>query len=205
MAEYKQAIQKYLPSDAIDTVINWIYVYNFQLKITRERVTKLGDYRPPIGDSYHRISVNHNLNKYSFLITLVHEIAHLIVWRNHNNRVRPHGVEWKNEFRTLMGNFENKNIFPEDIANTLKEYLLKPHASSCANMKLSRVLINYDDKNNLDDVLLEDILENSLFRTKNGRTYKKQEKLRKRFKCICLNNNKLYLVHPMAKVIPVDK
>ena len=39
----------------------------------------------------HRISVNGNLNKYSFLITLIHELAHLLTFTQYKNRVDPHG------------------------------------------------------------------------------------------------------------------
>ncbi|HAD34265.1 MAG TPA: hypothetical protein DCF44_07170 [Chitinophagaceae bacterium] len=44
------------------------------------------------------MSVNGNLNSYHFLITLLHEIAHMLVWEQFRNRVKPHGLEWKHVF-----------------------------------------------------------------------------------------------------------
>ena len=62
---------------------------------TSERNSRYGDYTAPRNGQNHLITVNHNLNKYAFLITLVHEVAHLVTYNNHRHRVSPHGGEWK--------------------------------------------------------------------------------------------------------------
>jgi hypothetical protein len=48
----------------------WIIEFDFKLKITKERSTKLGDYTSPRDGLNHTITINHNLNQYSFFITL---------------------------------------------------------------------------------------------------------------------------------------
>jgi hypothetical protein len=45
------------------------------------RQTRHGDYRKGVNGK-HEITVNSNLNKYKFLITLIHEISHLVAFEN---------------------------------------------------------------------------------------------------------------------------
>ncbi len=147
----------------------------------------------------HRITVNHNLNKYSFLITLTHEVAHLIAWNKFQNRILPHGKEWKEEFRLLLLPFFTLKIFPEDVLKCLNHYSLNPKASSCTDLHLMKVLKKYDE--NSAYIHLEDIPAGSIFRLRNGREFIKGERLRKRFLCTNLKNRKEYLVSPVAEVI----
>src|SRR5690606_9575799 len=102
----------YIPEKAAPVIARWIDVYKIRLKISRRRSTKLGDYRPPQNGHMHRISVNGDLNPYAFLVTLVHEFAHLVTWNRHGPRVRAHGKEWKGVFRQMMQPFLDAGIFP---------------------------------------------------------------------------------------------
>jgi hypothetical protein len=61
---------------------------------------------------------------------------------------------------------------------------------------------NYDGPK--DYITLEEIPMESLFRIHNGVVFKKIEKLRKRYKCIRMDNRRVYVVSPMMKVIPVE-
>ena len=193
-------LKKYLPEKSVEQVFEWIKFYKIRLKITKQRSTKLGDYRPPILKPFHQISVNYNLNSYSFLLTLTHEIAHLIVWEKFKNKVKPHGNEWKQEFKLLMKPFVQTNIFPPDLHQVIINYLKNAKASSGSDLELTRQLRTYD-KNNHSALILEDLPIDSIFRINNGMKFKKGEKLRKRYACICLNNNKKYLINPLADVV----
>jgi len=193
-------LKKYLPEKSVEQVFEWIKFYKIRLKITKQRSTKLGDYKPPILKPFHQISVNYNLNSYSFLLTLTHEIAHLIVWEKFKNKVKPHGNEWKHEFKLLMKPFLQTNIFPADLQQVVINYLENAKASSGSDLELTRQLRTYD-KNNHSALILEDLPIDSIFRINNGMKFKKGEKLRKRYACICLNNNKKYLINPLADVM----
>lgn len=94
IAQYKAVLSKFLPEQSVHTIALWVRQYNFDLKITAGRSTKLGDYRSPFKGERHKITVNHNLNKYAFLITLVHEVADLTAFEKHSHRIKPHGEEW---------------------------------------------------------------------------------------------------------------
>ena len=194
------ALAAYLPEGALTPVLHYLSVYNIHLTITKARSTILGDYRHSLGDSYHRISVNGNLNNYAFLITLLHELAHLITFDEYRNRVAPHGKEWKLNYSKLLVDFIRLEIFPEDIRHALKNAVNNPAASSCSDEALMRVLRRYDaGKNNF--VLIEQLSEGSLFALKDGRVFRRGEKLRKRYKGLDIKTGQTYLFNALYEVL----
>jgi hypothetical protein len=201
MKSDKDILLKYLPEESVPTVLDWIGRYNLKLSISKSRVSKLGDYRPPVRQRHHSISVNYDLNKYHFLITFVHEFAHLITWEKYKGKVKPHGKEWKEEFKTLMQSFiDNENIFPEDIRNALIEFFNKP---SRIDTNLVRILKKYNLHSN--ETVLEDLPEGAVFKIYNGIVFQKQKKLRKRFRCKRLDDGRVYLVSPLMTVEVVEE
>ncbi len=194
-------LKKYIPEYAIPTIAVWIIEFDFKLKITKERSTKLGDYTSPRDGLNHVITVNHNLNQYSFFVTLVHEIAHLKTYNTHKNRVNPHGEEWKQSFRELMTPFLSTDHLPLDIIYALRKYLLNPAAASCSDVTLMRTLKLYDtDTSNAHLVLLEHLPYRTHFIFNGDRIFEKGEKLRKRFRCKEISTNSIYLFSPLAEV-----
>ncbi|MEO7523797.1 MAG: SprT-like domain-containing protein, partial [Ferruginibacter sp.] len=139
-------LKQYIPELGFDDVIYYIQHHKVQLTITRQRQTVLGDYRHAHNGNGHRISINGNLNKYSFLITLLHELAHLFTYERFGHRVQAHGKEWKDEFSKILVKFLSRDIFPPDIQNALLNTLRNPAASSCGDENLLRILRNYDVK-----------------------------------------------------------
>src|SRR5690606_8358424 len=73
-------LQRFLPEGTAETAYNWIQEYRFRFRISRSRNSRFGDYQSPPRGGIHKISVNHDLNKYAFLITFCHEVAHLVTW-----------------------------------------------------------------------------------------------------------------------------
>lgn len=202
MQDYSARLSKYMPAAAAPVIARWIADSGCQFRISRSRATKLGDYRPPFNSRGHRISVNHNLNPYAFLITTVHEFAHLATWERHRNRVRPHGPEWKMHFKRLMLPFLDGQIFPLDVDAALRRHINNPSAASCTDRKLMTVLRRY---NQVTEGLhtVESLSDGALFKLKNGRVFRKLAKLRVRHRCIELKTRRLYLFHPLAEVMPV--
>ncbi len=200
MKSDKDILLKYLPEESVPTVLNWIGKYNLKFSISKSRVSKLGDYRPPVRQKHHSISVNYDLNKYHFLITFVHEFAHLVTWEKYKGKIKPHGKEWKSEFKSLMlGFIDNKNIFPEDIRDALVKFFNKP---SGIDTNLVRVLKKYNLHNN--ETVLEDLSEGAIFKIYNGIVFQKQKKLRKRFRCKRIDDGKVYLVSPLMTVEKIE-
>lgn len=196
-------LQNYLPPGTADAVVNYLQQYKVHLTISKHRQSILGDYRHRTHHSNHRISVNGSLNPFSFLITLLHELAHLLTFEQHANRVQAHGKEWKMIYGQLLQQFLQHKIFPPDIERELLRSLKNPAASSCAEDGLLRVLRSYDLKES-NHRLVEEISFNATFRLPDGRIFQKGEKLRKRFKCKEVATGKLYLFSPVYEVEQVS-
>jgi SprT protein len=192
-------LKQYLPEGSFDEVAYYLQHYKVQLTITRERSSVLGDYRNSFAEKNHRISVNGNLNAYAFLVTLLHELAHLFTYERFGHRVPAHGKEWKNEYSKVLAQFLLKKIFPPDIHKALLKTLQNPSASSCADVPLLRVLHQYDVKKE-GVTLIESLPQGALFKIKGGRTFKKEEKVRKRFRCVEVTTGKIYLFSPVYEV-----
>lgn len=193
-----EILKKYLPEQTVEIISEWIIKFDFKLKITKERKTRLGDYMPPHNGLNHTITINYNLNKYAFLITLVHEVAHLVTFNEFKNTVNPHGTEWKKNFQKLMQPFLNTDIFPLEVFAALRKYIQNPAASSCSDIQLLRTLKLHDENNN--SIFIEHLKLNSLFLYNGSRIFKKGEKIRKRFKCIEINSGSVYLFNPLTEV-----
>lgn len=198
-----EILKKYLPNGSVELIARWIVEYDFKLKIKRERSTRLGDYRPPYQGLNHIITINHNLNKYAFLVTLVHEVAHLVTYNQFKNKVNPHGQEWKKNFQTLIQPFLNTDVFPLEIFSALRKYMQNPAAASCSDTDLLRALKLYDEPS--DKLFLEYLPADTLFLFNGNRIFKKGERVRKRYKCVEVSSGLVYLFNPLAEVEIFEK
>lgn len=191
-------LKKYIPEPTVEPIAAWIVDYDFKLKIKKERSTKLGDYSSPQKGMNHVITVNHNLNKYSFLITLIHEVAHLTTFNKFKNTVAPHGQEWKNEFKILMQPFLAPEVFPIDVLYAIRKYIENPAASSCTDTHLLRTLKLYDEQEG--QVFLEYLPYKSVFLYNGNKVFQKGERIRKRFRCTEISSGTIYLFNPLTEV-----
>lgn len=194
-----ETLQTYIPVSSAQQVLNLLNQFKVHLTITRERKSVLGDYRHATTYKVHRISVNGNLNKYSFLITLVHELAHLVTFEKYKHTVAPHGKEWKILYAQLLHDFLRKDVFPDDILSALKSSLHNLPASSCSDESLMRVLRNYDT---VPDgmVLVEQLTEGEMFTVADNTVFKKGKKLRKRHQCLEVRSGRLFLFSGIYEV-----
>ncbi len=194
-----QALSEYLPPNTFDAVAHYLQQYKVHLTVARERKSVLGDYRNAVSNKTHRISVNGNLNAHAFLITLLHELAHLLTFEAFGNRVASHGKEWKVIYGNLLAQFISNHVFPKDIEQELLKTLHNPGASSCAEDGLMRVLKKYDERKN-GYLMIEEIAPQQSFKLKDGRIFVKGEKLRKRYRCAEVGTKKIYLFSPIYEV-----
>lgn len=199
-----EALRSFLPPQTFEAVAGYLQQHKVHLTVTKERKSILGDYRNAIANKTHRISVNGNLNTYSFLITLLHELAHLLTFNTYGHNVQSHGREWKKIYGELLAQFIKNNIFPPDIETELVQTLNNPGASSCAEDGLMRVLNKYDVRQ-AGNMMVEEIPVRHLFKLKDGRIFKKGERLRKRFRCEELGSGKVYLFSPVFEVEIIEE
>ncbi|MGB5981485.1 MAG: SprT-like domain-containing protein [Nonlabens sp.] len=172
-------------------------LYGVHLKIKQERKTRHGDYRKN-ADGSHQITINSNLNEYRFLITLVHEIAHLIAFEKYGRYIKPHGEEWKYTFQKLMLPFIRPEVFPKDLLPVIAKHFKNPKASSDTDALLSLSLKSYDPAN--DKCYIFELDHGAIFQVSNGKKYQKGKKLRKRYQCLELDSGRMYVFQPNAEV-----
>ena len=193
----KTVLEKYIPEHSVEPVFELIKINQVHLKIVNERVTRHGDYRKGLSGK-HEITVNTSLNKYRFLITLIHEIAHLVAFEKYGRNIKPHGDEWKLTFQRLMVPFIRPEIFPSQLLPLLARHFRNPKASSDTDATLSLALKQFDPEN--DKNYIFEIPYGSVFRIHNGKIFKKVALRLKRYECLEVNSGRTYLFNPNAEV-----
>ena len=186
----------------MEKCVNLIIRYKIEFRVSPSRHSKYGDYQAPHRGSSHKITVNEDLNKYAFLITFIHEVAHLTTWQRFKRVKYPHGLQWKNEFSRLMQYHLKNQIFPFEIVEALHRYLMNPAATSCCDIQLQKALHIYD-KRKRGWKLLEEIEYNIPFLISNGRIFIKRRQLIKNFECTEMNKRHKYLINPLMQVRPL--
>ena len=202
-AQLRTSFMKFVPIDFVDYIVELFIQTPVKFKIVPPRKTKLGDFRMANHLEKPEITVNGDLNPYAFLVTTIHEFAHLHTFQTYGNRVNPHGTEWKNCYKKLLLPVLESKKLPSDIEKVLMNSLISVKASSCSDQHLSRTLKKYDPpKEGVE--LLEKLPKNSIF-VLNGREFKKGELRRKKFLCEEMISHKMYLVNALAEVIPIKE
>lgn len=195
---YERILQRYLPDPFVEMVIDLLLEYTVQFKIVKPRKTKLGDFRSQNKQGKAQITINGDLNPYSFLVTTLHEFAHLTVYLEYGHRVSPHGKEWKLHYTRLLLPVIDHPETPEVLRKALLKSTTNMKASSCTDQQLQRTLLTFDSRNdNLTP--LEELPKNSTFAL-NGKTFVKGILRRTRYLCTDVNSKRQYLVSALAHV-----
>jgi hypothetical protein len=191
-------LERHLPANAVHYCFDLWHQHPFNFKVARTRSSKLGDYRFEPAGNRHSISVNHSLNPYNFLITYLHEFAHLLCTIRHKNRCAPHGKEWKAAFKEVMQPVMNDLVFPTALLPEIYRHMANPKASSQADHRLAAALRSYDQLP--EDVgMLNEIDEGALFIFQ-GIRYEKMLTRRTRVLCHQVHSGKKYLIPKVALV-----
>lgn len=194
----KQVFQRFVPESAAGYCNELYNQLNFEFKIKKSRKTKMGDYRYDHRSGKQTITVNNDLNAYSFLITYLHEVAHLLTFDQYGRDVAPHGEEWKHTFKRVLNPVLNETVFPAEILVALRNHFNSPKATSCSDPILYELLRKYDEDNG--EVLLKALSIGAVFQF-NGKSYKKLEVRRTRAVCQEVNSKRKYLIALIAGVV----
>ncbi len=194
-----QHLFQLIPGKSKKKVIKLLESEPVIIRVTKKRISKHGDFRKKANGDFF-ITINESTNPYRFLITLLHEIAHYIVFKKYSSISKPHGPEWKLAYRKILLPFLNKQIFPDQICRCLAHYMKNPKASTDRDLNLFMALRKYDKKGNYSLIL--EIEKGQSFRIKGGRKFIKLNKRRKLYECREVSSNRIYLFSPQAEVIP---
>lgn len=186
------ALLKFLPEHTSAFLKKWFGEYGIHIKVTRDRKSKLGDYRK-LPNGGHQITLNGTMPPDLFFFVLTHEMAHLLAFEKYGRKIAPHGAEWKATFREMI--LESLAIYPE----ALQKILLSFSKSPKANFMASPDLVRYFHIENEEEILLEKLKEGHLFIYR-GKRYQIQKTEKKKYICIHLASKRVYFFKPLAKV-----
>lgn len=187
-------LEQYLPANTQPFLSKWFADHKIHIRITKERNSKLGDYRK-MRDKSHEISINSTLERQLFFFVLTHELAHLIAFEKFHGRIVAHGQEWKSTFREML--LESINIYTTDLQPIILRFAKNPKANFMASPELVRYF-HIDDPDG-SSIFVEQLSSNDEFYYK-GDLYRMIEKKKKLYLCVNLINSKKYLFRPLAKV-----
>ncbi|BAP29539.1 uncharacterized protein CHSO_0502 [Chryseobacterium sp. StRB126] len=189
-----QSLEKYLPQNTLDYLRIWFSDYYIYIKVTRNRNSKLGDYRK-LPDNSHEITVNSTLTPQLFFFVLTHELAHLIAFEKYGRRISPHGNEWKETFKKML--LESLEIYDEE----LKPIIVKFSKSPKANFMASPDLVRYFHTEKQDDSLhfIEQLQKGEFFIYRNEK-YLLEGLIKKNYLCKNLATGRKYSFKPLARV-----
>lgn len=196
----RDIFEKHLPINAVDYCYSISNNYDFKLELSFDRKSKFGHYKYWPQTKSHSISINRGLSKPLFLITFIHELAHLDVMVEFGRNIKPHGKEWKNAFRGLMLPILNPENFETKLLSTLARHLKNPKASLSADSDLWHLLHPNTSSNSLS---LKDIEVGNNFVFKN-RIFKKVKTRRTRALCYEARSGNNYLIPLLAKIKKED-
>lgn len=195
-------VDGYAPPFLVNYLTNIVAKLNVDLCIVKPRKTKLGDCKIDAKNKRTRISINNDLNQYSFSITLLHELAHASTVAKYGRFIKPHGREWKTEFREMLLPLLDSEEFPEEIKSALLVSLNSMKASSCSDYTLWKALHKHDKKD-VNLLYLEQMQVGKKFLFK-ARVYRTISLKRSRYLCEELASKKQYLIHRLAKIKTVE-
>jgi SprT protein len=193
----KSILVQHIPPIAVSYCTRLWEELPFDFKLRKSRLSKVGDFTCRSGQS-PQITVNRDLHPFLFLMTYVHEVAHLHVHKALGFNAEAHGEDWKKTFQTLMAPLLTAEIFPEPLLTGLKKHMASPKASSFSDAELTHLFrsLNECERN---AVLLSQIPEGSVFHL-HGRWFKKGKLRRTRVLCHEVKTKRQYLVPVDAPV-----
>lgn len=202
--QLQEIFKKHLPGAAISYCLELWTKASFSFKVQKPRSSKLGDFRYRKDRKIQTITINSDLNPYQFLLTYIHEVAHLHTFLKLGSDHSPHGIEWKNTFQNLMTPLLNDAVFPKDILIPLRHHMRNPSASSSRDLFLMKEMSKYDILNGFksEQIFLSDLLPGKEFLL-SGRKFKKGVTRRTRILCEEVDSGKKFLVSRLAKVQPI--
>jgi hypothetical protein len=177
----------------------WLNGAQVQLKLSRSRSTKHGDFRYPRNGLPAVITLNHDMHPVEFMITLTHELAHYKAWKKHGRSIRPHGEQWKYEFRWMLKELIESGILEPEVSGAIYQcYFKRQRIGSSDGEPILRVLGKAGKDSGFTRVA--DVPEGTAFRLRNGKVLVKGQKLRSRYRCCDPKSGREYSVSPMAEI-----
>ncbi len=186
----------FLPPATLSLVQRWLDSSPVQVKLVAPRRTKTGDFRVGRILKHPLITLNRNLHPVEMLITFCHELAHHRVHSRYVIRRKPHGKEWKAEYRLLLKELLDSRTLDHEINQAIERcFFRRERIGSGGCQWLHRVLHPAGDV-----VRVMELKEGQAFVLRGGRAFVLGSRIRTRYRCRELSSGKIFTIHPMAEV-----
>lgn len=200
--KYRRILGNHLPPEAVAPIYDYLNRHRVHLHITRQRTSKLGDYRWPQKDhDFQEISINGDLNSYLFLWVFLHEAGHLETHLKYHDAT-PHGHEWQTEYARLLIGYAP--LFPTEIQPLLNGLTRRIPLSRKLIRQIEELLHHYDPDYCPEEHLTLDRLQpGTRFRLKSkpGILFESVERRRTRWLCRDVATGRSYTVAATAEVL----
>ncbi len=194
----KTLFERHVPPAAVAYCHQLWQQHGFAFRVTRPRRTRLGTHQfdPATG---HLVTVNGNLNLAAFLITYLHEVAHVVTVQEARRRPLPHGVAWKRHFRQLLEPVLTEAFFPPFVLEPLRDYARDPAAATSSHGPLTRALQALDAPPEGTPLTVQQLAEGETF-VFHDRTFVRGPLRRTRALCTEVTTGRRYTVPGHAPV-----
>ncbi|MDT8309579.1 MAG: hypothetical protein RQ866_08595 [Bacteroidales bacterium] len=194
---FSDGVADYLPEGFAAITEQWTEGLDITIKASNPRRSIMGSCRKR--GSHFAVTVNNDLNPYSFLLVLTHELAHVKTFHQYGIRQVPHGKAWKTTYRLMLLQLLETDLFPEALGKAIRRYASSPQSSILLDNMLTRALSIYDNTECTDTFFLEDLPLATLFSIGN-RVFSRGVRVRTRYKCRDMGNGRYYLINGVARV-----
>lgn len=194
-----EVFKKYLPEKSVEYCHRLWKEHHIQFTISPPRKSVYGNYMYRNG--VHLISVNGDLSPESFLVTYLHEVAHLVVRKSNARRPKPHGREWQKAFQLVMKPMLEEAVFGTELTKALTEHLKNPKATSCTDPVMHRLMMGSSepDQADKDEFQIDNLKLGSRF-VFQSRAFRVMRKVRTRIECLQEADGAIYRFQPTARV-----
>ncbi len=173
---------------------------NITLKIVNPRTTKYGTMAFSIPQQRYIITLNGDLDSLFRFYVFLHEYAHVLTHKHQNKREKPHGKVWQQHFFQLLQQATDKGLFPEKVKQAIIQQLLRDKVySKQRDFAVKQSMMQFSE-NHKSTIYLRDLAPDQTFIAFN-RTFRVEKKIRTRFVCRDLKNQKQYLI---SGYLPVE-
>ena len=131
-----------VPAYGMPLVARLVRSYDFAFRFAPPRLRKLGDYTRKANGEV-AITINADLPPELFLVTFLHEVAHLEALQNRTRREAPHGKRWQACFGALLTELcqSAEAAMPAPLHQALVRHSQAPTATLTADPALARLLL----------------------------------------------------------------
>jgi hypothetical protein len=137
-------ISRCVPHGALEYIRKILHQAPSLISVVRQRKTLRGSCRPELNKEHAKITVNEGMNLFQTLLTTLHELAHAeVAWRN-VAEYKPHGLEWKGCYGTILLGAVHEHIFPEELVPHIVRVAADPPYSTTLDEGLKVALKRFD-------------------------------------------------------------